>query len=290
MAFSYERKMLVSVKMLYIGPHVSISKDISLSPARAAEKGAGAFAIFTKNQKIWKAKPLEESSIEEFKKNLARFGYSGNKVLAHAGYLINPATPDALLRKKSLDLLKEEISRCISLGLNKLNIHPGAFIEGEREDGIIRAASFFDEALEENNFLLSIENTSASGTNLGGDLRELLKLIETSKYGERMGVTLDTAHLYGYGYDVKNNASAILDDAGSLFGRNKIFGMHLNDSKAPLASRKDRHESIGKGLIGLDAFMEITASSIVQDKPLILETPDEQSWAEEIRMLTSAQS
>lgn len=282
--------MLASVKMLYIGPHVSISKDISLSPARAAEKGAGAFAIFTKNQKIWKAKPLEKSSIEEFKKNLTGFGYSRDRVLAHAGYLINPATPDPALRKKSADLLKEEIARCISLGLDKLNIHPGAYIEGERGDGIIRAASFFDEALEGSNFFLSIENTSASGTNLGGDLRELLKLIETAKHGERMGVTLDTAHLYGYGYDVKNNATAILDEACSLFGKEKIFGMHLNDSKASLASHKDRHESIGKGLIGRDAFMEIASSGIAQDKPLILETPDEQSWAEEIRMLTSAQS
>lgn len=276
--------------MLYIGPHVSISKDIGLAPARAAENGAGAFAIFTKNQKIWEAKPIAPQSAEAFGRNLEKYGYDSSRVLAHAGYLINPASPDPELRRKSLHLLAEEISRCNLLGLDKINIHPGAYIEGDRKDGILRAASFFDEVLEDNNFMISIENTSASGTNLGGALEELLEIIGAARHRDRIGVTLDTAHLYGYGYDVRNKASATMERAASLFGGEKILGMHLNDSKAELASRKDRHESIGKGRIGLEAFLEITASPFAQDRPLILETPDEALWPQEIRILTSARS
>ncbi len=276
--------------MLYIGPHVSISKDIGLAPERAAENGAGAFAIFTKNQKIWEAKPLSPQSAGFFKSNLEKHGYDGARVLAHAGYLINPASPDPELRRKSLRLLSEEITRCNLLGLDKINIHPGAYIEGDRKDGILRAASFFDEVLEDNNFTISIENTSASGTNLGGALEELLEIIVAARNRDRIGVTLDTAHLYGYGYDVRNKASATLERAAALFGGEKILGMHLNDSKAALASRKDRHESIGRGQIGAEAFLEIAASPFAQDKPLILETPDETLWPQEIRLLTSARS
>lgn len=288
--FLRRRKNVIITEMLYIGPHVSISKDISLAPERAYGNGAGAFAIFTKNQKVWSAKPLANANALEFSRKLERFGFSADNVLAHAGYLINPATPDPALREKSIALAKDEIARCILLGLDKINMHPGAFIEGERKDGLARAASFFDCILEDNDFQISIENTSGSGTNLGGELEEIAALIGLCRHDGRLGVTLDTAHLYGYGYDVSVDPVGILDEAVSLFGAKRILGMHLNDSKAPLASRKDRHESIGKGYIGLKAFLEITSHPAAQDKPLILETPDQMLWPNEIRSLTSARS
>ncbi len=275
--------------MKYIGPHVSIKENISLSAVRAHELSATGFAIFTKNQRQWKAPQLKEEDAALFRSEMRKYGYSPSAVLPHAGYLINPATPDEELRKKSLALFLDETGRTVSLGLEMLNIHPGAFKEGTAEDGIKRAAAMMDEVMDQvPGIRIAIENTAGAGTVLGSSFEELDMLLSSIRNKDRTGFTLDTAHLFGAGFDVKNDPDGVLDAFFARFGKEKLFGMHLNDSMVPLASKKDRHESIGRGLIGLEAFTAIVRRRETDGIPLILETPDETLWKDEIRTLLEA--
>lgn len=275
--------------MLYIGPHVSVAGSVSLSPERAVELGATGFAIFTKNQRQWKAKPMEESEALEFKRNLSKLGIKPEAVLPHAGYLINPATPDEELREKSLNLFLDEANRCQLLGLGVINIHPGAYKEGDRMEGIKRSAKMLDDVLDMYpQFKVAVENTAGAGTIIGSSFEELECILEFIKNKDRLGFTLDTAHLFGAGYDIKTDPNGVLDAFFSRFGKGKLYGMHLNDSKVPLASNKDRHDSIGKGLIGKEAFLEIVKRKEVDGIPLVLETPDESLWPYEIKELLDA--
>lgn len=275
--------------MLYIGPHVSVAGSVSLSPERAVELGATGFAIFTKNQRQWKAKPMEESEALEFKRNLSKLGIKPEAVLPHAGYLINPATPDEELREKSLNLFLDEAKRCQLLGLGVINIHPGAYKEGDRTEGIKRSAKMLDDVLDMYpQFKVAVENTAGAGTIIGSSFEELECILEFVKNKDRLGFTLDTAHLFGAGYDIKTDPNGVLDAFFSRFGKGKLYGMHLNDSKVPLASNKDRHDSIGKGLIGKEAFLEIVKRKEVDGIPLVLETPDESLWPYEIKELLDA--
>lgn len=275
--------------MLYIGPHVSAAGSVSFSPQRANELGATGFAIFTKNQRQWKAKPMEDGEALEFRKELSRLSFDPRAVLPHAGYLINPATPDEELREKSLALFLDEANRCQMIGIDVINIHPGAYKEGERADGILRSAKMIDEVLDRYpSFRVAVENTAGAGTIIGSSFDDLERILEATKNKDRVGFTLDTAHLFGAGYDVKENPNGVLDDFFSRFGKVKLYGMHLNDSKVPLGSNKDRHDSIGKGLIGKDSFLEIVRREEVHGIPLILETPDESLWKNEIEVLLNA--
>ena len=275
--------------MLFIGPHVSIAKDISLAPIRAHELGATGFALFTKNQRVWSAPPIPEESITAFRRNIQEYGYPAESILPHAGYLINPASPDKELWDKSLTLFLDEAARTVSLSLNTINIHPGAYKEGPRGDGIKRSAAMMDEVLRRTPGLrIAIENTAGAGTILGASFEELDALLDAAEEKDRIGFTLDTAHLFGSGYDVSSDPDGILDSFFSRFGRDRLFGMHLNDSKAALASHKDRHESIGKGLIGKDAFLAIVRRKEVNGIPLVLETIDESLWKDEVSMLLEA--
>ena len=272
--------------MLYIGPHVSIASSIALAPERAEALGATGFGMFTKNQRVWTAPPLGDGTAKEFRDALARCGYDGKGILPHAGYLINPASPDSALWEKSEALFMEEAGRAMRLGIGRINIHPGAYKEGSPDDGIRRAARMFDDVLGQYPGLrIAIENTAGAGTALGSSFEEIEKLISASRHSDRLGVTLDTAHLFGAGYDVQNDITAIMDSFMARFGKEKLYGMHLNDSKVPLGSRKDRHESLGLGLIGIDPFLEIVRMDAAQDIPLVLETPDESRWSDEIRLL-----
>lgn len=275
--------------MLYIGPHVSISESIALAPLRAKEKGATGFALFTKNQRQWRSPSLKGEDIDAFFSNMKECGYKSASILPHAGYLINPASPDAELRDKSLSLFLDEGRRVMALGLDMINIHPGAYKEGSAEDGIKRSAEMLDRVLEEVPGLrIAVENTAGAGTIIGSSFEELDALLSEITHKDRVGFTLDTAHLYGAGYDVKNEIDKVLDDFVSRFGEEKLYGMHLNDSKVPLGSNKDRHDNIGLGLIGKEAFLTIVKRKEIQNKPMILETPDEERWKEEINELLGA--
>lgn len=286
--FDGEGNPRYSLSMLYIGPHVSIASSVALAPERASALGATGFAIFTKNQRVWSAAALEDESIAAFRTAMERHGYSPDAVLPHAGYLINPATPDEDLRRKSEALFSDEAGRVITLGLSTINIHPGAYKEGERRDGLERSAAMMDRILDAYPTLrIAVENTAGAGTVLGSTFEELDQLISLSRNKDRLGITLDTAHLFGAGYDVKEDITGVMESFLSRFGRDKLYGMHLNDSKVPLSSHKDRHESLGLGLIGMEAFMEIVRMDAADGIPLVLETPDDSRWKDEIATLLS---
>lgn len=272
--------------MRYIGPHVSISESIALSVTRAHDLGATGFALFTKNQRQWKSAPLKEEDIVAFRRNLENCGYPVKALLPHAGYLINPATPDPELRAKSEALFLDEAARLGQLGIPVINIHPGAYKEGTLSEGIVRCAEMLDKVLDANpDFHIAVENTAGAGTIIGSTFEELETILSNTRNHDRIGFTLDTAHLFGAGYDVKGDPDKVLDDFFSRLGAEKLYGMHLNDSKVPLASNKDRHDNLGCGLIGKEAFLAIVRRKEVQDIPLILETPDESRWGEEIKEL-----
>ncbi len=288
--FSNARKYIILSGMLYIGPHVSISESVALSVERAQSFGATGFAMFSKNQRMWKSPALKDDEIAAFKRNMEAYSFTQKAVLPHAGYLINPATPDEELHDKSLNLFLNEVERLTKLGLDVINIHPGAYKEGDRKSGIKRSAEMIDTVLDAYpSFRIAVENTAGAGTIIGSTFEELEELLEDISHRENVGFTLDTAHLYGAGYDVKNDINGILDRFIAIFGEEKLYGMHLNDSKVPLSSNKDRHDNLGRGLIGMEAFHEIVRRREVRDIPLILETPDSSLWEYEIRELLNVQ-
>ena len=275
--------------MIHIGPHVSSQGSVSFAPLRAKELGATGFALFTKNQRQWRSPELKEEDISAFKKNILDLGYSPKSILPHAGYLINPASPNEEMADKSFNLFMDEGQRVVRLGLETINIHPGAYKEGSMEEGIKRCSLMVDRVLEEVPGLkIALENTAGAGTIIGSKFEELDAILSEIKNKDRVGFTLDTAHLFGAGYDVKEDPDGVLDNFFSRFGEEKLFGMHLNDSKVPLSSNKDRHESIGLGLIGKEAFLTIVKRREVMNIPLILETPDENRWKEEINEFLGA--
>ncbi|MDR0468211.1 MAG: deoxyribonuclease IV [Campylobacteraceae bacterium] len=279
--------------MKYVGAHVSASGGVENAPINAKNIGAKAFALFTKNQRQWTAKPLEKKSIESFKKNLDIAEILPKHILAHDSYLINLGHYDTATRKKSLDAFLEEVKRCEELGLDKINFHPGSHLrEISEEECLDNISECMNEVLQmSKNIKLVIENTAGQGSNVGYKFEHLAYLIDKSIDKSRVGVCLDTCHLFTSGYDIRDKDSyeKIMESFDSIIGFKYLLGMHLNDSKAPIGSRVDRHDSIGMGKIGLEAFSLIMNDERIDDIPMILETVDEGIWAEEIELLYSLQ-
>ncbi|MRJ02031.1 MAG: deoxyribonuclease IV [Epsilonproteobacteria bacterium] len=273
----------------FVGAHVSAAGGVQKAPLNAAAIGARAFAFFTKNQRQWKAKPLKREEIEDFQRNLQKVGIDPDHVLPHDSYLINLGHPEEEKRRRSLEAFIEEIHRVKELGLKKLNFHPGSHLRqiGEREALQLVAQSMNEALKESEGVTLVIENTAGQGSNLGYRFDHLAYLIEESIDESRVGVCLDTAHLFGAGYDIRDRESyeATMEEFGRVVGFSHLEGMHLNDSKVPLNSRKDRHHSLGRGYIGLEAFRFIMQDPRLDGIPLILETIDPSLWREEIELL-----
>ena len=275
----------------FVGAHVSASGGVYNAPLNAREIGAKAFALFTKNQRQWKAKPLDEKTIEKFKQNLEEVGILPKHVLPHDSYLINLGHPEEEKLQKSLDAFIDEVQRCEQLGLDKLNFHPGSHLKKlSEEECLDRIAESMNKTLEvTEGVTLVIENTAGQGTNLGYKFEHLAYLIDKSIDKSRVGVCIDTCHMFTAGYDIRTREAydATWKAFDEIIGYAYLKGMHINDSKPDLGSRVDRHESIGKGKIGLDAFRFIMNDPHMNDIPLVLETIDESIWAEEIKLLYS---
>ena len=275
----------------FVGAHVSASGGVQNAPLNAKKIGAKAFALFTKNQRQWKAKPLDSKAIDEFHKNLEIAGIDTKHILPHDSYLINLGHPDKEKRQKSLDAFIDEVNRCSLLGLDKLNFHPGSHLRAISEDECLDLiAESINKTLDETKEVtLVIENTAGQGSNLGYRFEHLAYLIDKCEDKSRIGVCLDTAHLFGSGYDLRDESSyqKTMKEFDEIVGFRYLRGMHINDSKAKLGSRKDRHHSLGKGEIGLKAFELIMNDDRIDDIPLILETIDETIWEEEIKLLYS---
>jgi len=277
----------------YVGAHVSASGGVFNAPLNAMKIGAKAFALFTKNQKQWSAKPLEDDVIGLFKDNLAQSGIKPCHILPHDSYLINLGHPEEEKRLKSLEAFVDELQRCSQLGLDRLNFHPGSHLKQiSEEECIDRIALSMNEAIKMvEGVNLTIENTAGQGSNLGWRFEQIAAIIERIEDKSRVGVCIDTCHMFTAGYDIRTRKTydATWDEFSAIIGFRYLKGMHINDSKPDLGSHVDRHDSLGKGKIGLEAFGFLMNDPRMDDIPLVLETIDETIWAQEIQLLYSMQ-
>ncbi len=275
--------------MKYIGAHVSAGGGVELAPVNAHEIGATAFALFTKNQRQWEAKPLTKQSIDAFRNNCEKFGYKPHQILPHDSYLINLGHPEPEALQKSRNAFFDEMQRCEQLGLDRLNFHPGSHLNQISEDQCLTTiANSINRALDKTAGVIAvIENTAGQGSNLGFSFYQLKKIIDQVNDQSRVGVCIDTCHAYSAGYDIKTKTGfeKVFAEFEEVVGFEYLKGMHLNDTKKELGSRVDRHDSLGKGFLGLELFDCIMNDPRFDGIPLILETPDETLWANEIQTL-----
>ena len=275
--------------MKYIGAHVSASGGVENAPLNAKEIGANAFALFTKNQRQWVSAPLTAKSIELFKEYCEKGGFDASYIMPHDSYLINLGNPDEEAIQKSRAAFIDEMQRCEQLGLKMLNFHPGSHLNK------ISVEQCLDEIAANINLALSktrgvtavIENTAGQGSNVGNRFEELRYIIDRIDDKSRVGICIDTCHTYSAGYDIVGDYDGVFNEFDRIVGFEYLKGIHLNDTKKPLGSRVDRHESLGLGLLGMDFFKRFMKDPRFDNMPIVLETPDESRWAEEIALLRS---
>ena len=290
--------------MKFVGAHVSASGGVDNAPLNAMAIGAKAFALFTKNQRQWVAKPLETKTIDAFRKNLEASGILPKHILPHDSYLINLGHHEVEKLEKSRDAFVDELERCQLLGLDRLNFHPGSHLvkipkkDPEYMDKLMQAelacldviAESLNRAIDataDSDVKLVIENTAGQGSNLGYKFEHLAHIIDKVENKSRVGVCIDTCHMFTAGYDIRTRETydKTWGDFDKIVGSEYLMGMHINDSKPKLGSKVDRHQSLGLGEIGWNAFNFIMNDSRMDDIPLILETIDETIWAQEIQAL-----
>ncbi len=277
--------------MKYIGAHVSAAGGVQNAPLNARKIGATAFALFTKNQRQWKSKPLDEKSIQGFKANCKENGFGPESILAHDSYLINLGHPESAGLEKSRTAFLDELTRCELLGLTTLNFHPGSHLKKVSETDCLKTiAQSLNIAIDQTQSVIPvIENTAGQGTNLGHRFEQIAEIIDQVENKDRIGVCIDTCHAFSSGYDLKSEEGfhKTWETFDKIIGFKYLKGMHLNDSKKAFSSRVDRHESLGGGTLGMDPFRRIMEDNRFDGIPLILETPDDSRWADEIQLLKS---
>ena len=277
--------------MKYIGAHVSASGGVWNAPLNAHSIGATAFALFTKNQKQWVAKPLTDEEIGLFKDNCAKFGYTAAQILPHDSYLINLGSPREEGLQKSRAAFIEEMHRCEQLGLDRLNFHPGSHLkEISVDECLATIAHSINLALDKTSGVTAvIENTAGQGSNLGYSFEQIAQIIDQVEDKSRVGVCIDTCHSFAAGYDLSTELgfTQVFEHFENVIGFKYLKGMHLNDAMKPLASKVDRHSTLGNGVLGMVPFEMIMKDSRFDNIPLILETPDPDIWAQELDMLRS---
>ena len=275
--------------MKYVGAHVSASGGVFNAPINAKAIGAKAFALFVKNQRQWAAKDFEPKVLDKWFIELEKSGVQTKHILPHDSYLINLGHPVVENREKSLNGFLHEINRCEILKLDKLNFHPGSHLRKITEDECLdNIAVSLNRAIDATNDVkLVIENTAGQGSNLGYKFEHLAYIIDKIEDKSRIGVCIDTCHMFTAGYDIRTREAydKTWGEFDSIVGREYLMGMHINDSKPELGSRVDRHDSLGEGKIGWDAFKFIMNDDRMDDIPLILETINEDIWPEEIQAL-----
>ena len=277
--------------MKYVGAHVSASGGVSKAPINAHEIGAKAFALFTRNPSRWQSAPISDKEANAFKENCAKFGYTPDLILPHDSYLINLGSPDTESLEKSRQSFLDEMRRCEQLGLTMLNFHPGSHLNKiSVDDCLDRIAESINITLDITSGVKAvIENTAGQGSNLGFTFEQIRRIIDGVHDKSRVGVCIDTCHALAAGYDLTNPDG--YDDTwrqfGEIIGWEYFSAMHVNDTKKGLGSKVDRHESLGKGMIGSELFQLIMNDPRMDSIPLILETPNVDIWPEEIRQMYS---
>ncbi|CAI1647820.1 deoxyribonuclease IV [Serratia proteamaculans] len=279
--------------MKFVGAHVSASGGVDQAVIRAHELEATAFALFTKNQRQWKAAPLPADVIDKFKSACAQYGYGPGQILPHGSYLINLGHPVTEALEKSREAFLDEMQRCEQLGLTLLNFHPGSHLLQIDEDKCLaRIAESINLVLDKTTGVTAvIENTAGQGSNLGFKFEHLAAIIDGVEDKSRVGVCIDTCHAFAAGYDLRTEETCeqTFKELGEVVGFNYLRGMHLNDAKSAFNSRVDRHHSLGEGNIGKTVFSYIMRDARFDNIPLILETVNPDIWAEEIAWLKAQQ-
>lgn len=271
-----------------LGAHVSIAGGLHRALERGRELGCGAVQIFLKNQRQWEARPLGAEEVRAFER--ARKLGGVRHVFAHSSYLINLAAPDAAAWTRAVDAFSDELERAEALRLSCVVIHPGSHLGAGLEAGLVRVVAALDAATRRTSgyrVKIALENTAGAGHALGRTFGELGALISRSARPERLGVCVDTCHLFAAGYDIRRAAGyrRALDECRAAVGLRRVLAFHLNDAKAPLGSRLDRHEHIGQGRLGLTPFRLLLRDRRLGSIPKVLETPKEPEPAADIRNL-----
>lgn len=279
--------------MKFVGAHVSVSPSVAQAPFNAEAIGAKAFALFTRSPQRWRSRPLSDDQVEQFRKNCAELGYTPDVILPHDSFLINLGCPDPEKLALSLEAFLDEMRRAEQLGLTMVNFHPGAHInQCEVDDCLQRIAESINDTLAVTNGVCAvIENTAGMGSNLGYSFQQIARIIEMVEDKSRVGVCIDTCHALAAGYNLAtaDGYEATWREFDDVIGLDYLRAMHLNDSKKPLASRIDRHESIGHGFLGAEFWWRLMNDPRFDGIPLILETPVEELWPQEISWLYSLQ-
>lgn len=266
------------------GAHESVAGGLHTAFERIARAGGEALQIFTRNQRQWDAPPVRDEEAAQFARAWEEWG--DHPVASHASYLINIASPDEALRRRSVGALAGELGRCRSLRVPWVVLHPGARMGLSPEEALERAALSLNEAFEQDSEggpMVLLENTAGQGSSLGAGLMELGAIMALSRHPGRLGLCLDTCHAFAAGYGVSSREG--LDEALGLLDLSRLLLVHVNDSKGALGARLDRHEHIGAGAIGLEGFRTIVTHEALAGLPMILETPKSKDLAEDIRNL-----
>ena len=275
--------------MKYIGAHCSIAGGVQNAAIQAKSIGATGFAMFTKSQRQWSAKPIGDDEAELFKKTCGELGYTPEMILPHDGYLINLGQPDAEKRTQSLNAFIDELERCRVLGLKMLNFHPGSHLKllSEEDDIKVIGESVRTALNEVPDVIAVFENTAGQGSNLGYTFEQLAAMLEAVGMPDRVGVCFDTCHGFaaGYGLSTDEEFDKTFEAFDRIIGFRYLKGMHLNDAKGVLGQKLDRHAPLGEGNIGYTPFARIASDSRFDNIPLILETPVEEKWPQEIAWL-----
>jgi deoxyribonuclease-4 len=280
-----------SCEMKYVGAHVSAAGGVENAPVNANQIGAKAFALFTKNQKQWSAPPLTQKSISSFRENCEKLGFMPFQILPHDSYLINLGHPEKAALEKSRESFLDEMQRCEQLGLDRLNFHPGSHLRMRTaEECLTTIAESINFTLDKTKGVIAvIENTAGQGSNLGHTFEQIKHIIDFVEDKSRIGVCIDTCHAFTAGYNIKTSYGfeETFRKFDEIIGINFLKGMHINDSKKEFATRVDRHDNLGKGFLGEEVFWNLMNDPRFDNMPLILETPEESHWEEEIKRLYS---
>lgn len=271
--------------MLIIGPHISISKGFAKAAETAVNIGANTFQFFSRNPRGGNAKEFDKKDIEKFQ-NIRKENNFG-PLLAHAPYTMNLGGAKDDVYEFGRRVIKEDIERMDSLGIEYLCFHPGSHVGGGIEFGIERIANALNEAIKgTENITVLLETMSGKGTEIGYDFNHIKQIIDKVEHNEKLGVCLDTCHIFSAGYDIVNDLDNVLEEFDRIIGLDRLKTVHLNDSMMPFGKKKDRHSVIGGGEIGLEAILRFMTHPKIKHLPFYLETPlEDEGHKEEIQML-----
>lgn len=273
--------------MLNIGCHLSASKGYTHMAKEAISIGGNTFQFFTRNPRGGKAKEVDPKDVESFLNISKENGFA--KILAHAPYTINVCSADEGIRKFGKDTMKDDLEKLEFVPGNMYNFHPGSHVGQGTDEGIRLIIEALNEILwKEQSTTVLLETMAGKGSEVGRSFEELKRIIDEVELKEKLGVCLDTCHVYDAGYDIVNNLDKVLDEFDKVIGLDRLKAIHINDSKNPFESHKDRHEKIGEGSIGIEAFKRIINHPKLRDLPFYLETPNElDGYEKEIALLKS---